>query len=36
MWHQRSRANWLYDGDRNTKSYHIKLLTERGEKRPVR
>ncbi|XP_058771248.1 uncharacterized protein LOC131644704 [Vicia villosa] len=29
MWHQRSRAKWLRDGDRNTRYYHIKAVTRR-------
>jgi hypothetical protein len=29
MWHQRSRAKWVTDGDRNTKYYHLKTVTRR-------
>jgi hypothetical protein len=29
MWHQRSRAKWLVDGDRNTMYYHLKTVQRR-------
>lgn len=29
MWHQRSRAKWLSDGDRNTRYYHLKTVNRR-------
>ncbi|XP_058733373.1 uncharacterized protein LOC131604980 [Vicia villosa] len=29
MWIQRSRARWIRDGDRNTKYYHTKAVTQR-------
>lgn len=29
MWYQRSQANWLVDGDRNTKYYHMKILSRK-------
>lgn len=33
MWHQRSRAKWLCDGDRNTRFYHVKTLSRRRNNR---
>jgi hypothetical protein len=35
MWHQRSRAKWLYDGDRNTKYYHIKAVNRKRRNKIV-
>lgn len=29
MWHQKSRAIWLNDGDQNTRYYHVKALNRR-------
>ncbi|XP_058727202.1 uncharacterized protein LOC131598638 [Vicia villosa] len=29
MWFQRGRTNWLADGDRNTRYYHMKIITRR-------
>jgi hypothetical protein len=29
MWFQRSRAQWLNDGDRNTRYYHVKTVNRR-------
>lgn len=34
MWHQRSRSQWLLDGDRNTRYYHIKA-TNRKKKNKI-
>ncbi|XP_058733248.1 uncharacterized protein LOC131604851 [Vicia villosa] len=33
MWFQRARTNWLADGDRNTKYYHMKVISRRKRNR---
>jgi hypothetical protein len=35
MWHQRSRAKWLYDGDRNTKYYHVKAVNRKRKNKII-
>jgi endonuclease/exonuclease/phosphatase family metal-dependent hydrolase len=35
MWHQRSRARWLYDGDRNTKYYHLKAVNRKRKNKII-
>lgn len=35
MWFQRSRTMWLWDGDRNTKYYHMKTLARRKRNKIV-
>lgn len=32
-WHQRSRAKWLQDGDRNTRYYHVKATKRKRRNR---
>jgi hypothetical protein len=29
MWFQKSRSQWIKDGDRNTRYYHVKTVTRR-------
>jgi hypothetical protein len=29
MWHQKSRAQWIHDGVRNTRYYHLKTIKRR-------
>jgi hypothetical protein len=35
MWHQKSRAKWIQDGDRNTRYYHLKTIKRRKKNRIV-
>jgi hypothetical protein len=35
MWHQKSRAQWIHDGDRNTRYYHLKTIKRRKKNRIV-
>jgi hypothetical protein len=29
MWFQKSQSQWIKDGDRNTRYYHVKTITRR-------
>jgi hypothetical protein len=33
MWFQKSRSQWIKDGDRNTRYYHVKTITRRRRNR---
>jgi len=36
MWHERSRAKWINDGDKNTSDYYVKLFPPYGIlRRPI-
>ncbi|MCH84156.1 putative ribonuclease H protein [Trifolium medium] len=35
VWHQKSRAQWIKDGDRNTRYYHLKTLNRQRKNKII-